>query len=88
VDRVAALNPTVIVAGHKKPDSEDRAVARMIEGTRGYIADFHQAAHEATSATELIDVMLAQHGSRGNPWTLESSAHAWFARWENQRPAP
>ncbi|MEU9918555.1 MBL fold metallo-hydrolase [Streptomyces sp. NPDC051001] len=88
VDRVAALNPIMIAAGHKKPDSDDRAVAQMIEGTRGYIADFHQAAHEATSATELIDVMLAKHGSRGNLWTLEFSAHSWFARRENQRPAP
>ena len=47
LDRVEALRPTTIVAGHKKPEASDQDVAAMLDGTRSYIADFADLARTA-----------------------------------------
>jgi glyoxylase-like metal-dependent hydrolase (beta-lactamase superfamily II) len=80
VDRVAALRPTTIVAGHKKPEASDQAVEAMLDGTRSYIADFADLARTAGDADELVAGMLAKYDTYGNPWTLKFSARAWFSR--------
>lgn len=79
IDRIAGLYPQVIVAGHKRPDSDDRAVATMLETTRAYIADFAAEYGVARSAQALIDVMVDKYPLHGNLWTLEFSANEAFA---------
>jgi glyoxylase-like metal-dependent hydrolase (beta-lactamase superfamily II) len=80
VNQVERLRPATIVAGHKKPEASDQAVAEMMDGTRSYISDFAEAAQSAKDADELVAMMLAKYETLGNPWTLKFSARAWFAR--------
>jgi glyoxylase-like metal-dependent hydrolase (beta-lactamase superfamily II) len=80
VDRVEALHPTTIVAGHKKPEASDQDVAAMLDGTRSYIADFAGLARTAQDADELVAGMRAKYETYGNVWTLKFSARAWFSR--------
>jgi len=74
VDLVERLNPTMIVAGHKRPDSDDRAVQAMLSTTRAYIEDFAVSCENASSADELIAAMIDKYPGHGNRWTLEFSA--------------
>jgi glyoxylase-like metal-dependent hydrolase (beta-lactamase superfamily II) len=80
VNRVEALRPTTIVAGHKKPEASDQAVEAMLDGTRSYISDFADLAQTAKDADELVAGMLAKYETFGNLWTLKFSARAWFSR--------
>ena len=80
VDVVEKLNPTVVVAGHRRPDGDDRAVDAMISGTRAYINDFATAAEQAQDAADLVDMMVAKYPDHGNLWTLERSAAAAIRR--------
>lgn len=79
IDRVEALEPEIVVAGHKRPDSDDRAVQSMLRTTRQYIADFAAAFETASSADELIETMVSAYPGHGNRWTLEFSARQAFA---------
>jgi hypothetical protein len=55
LDRLAALNPKIAVAGHKKPGAPDTPAA--IEASKRYLTDFGRL-HEATSSDrELYDAM-------------------------------
>lgn len=53
VDFVESLQPRMIVAGHRRPDGNDYAVAEMICQTRSYISDFADAHAVAKDADEL-----------------------------------
>jgi glyoxylase-like metal-dependent hydrolase (beta-lactamase superfamily II) len=55
LDRLAALNPTMVVAGHKKPGAPDSPSA--IEDTKRYLLDFDRIQKIATSDRELFDRM-------------------------------
>lgn len=74
IDLVESLDPTMIVAGHKRPDSDDRAVRTMLDTTRAYIEDFAAAYEQSASAEELIAIMERKYPGHGNRWTLEFSA--------------
>lgn len=78
IDVVESLKPITVVAGHKRPDSNDRAAQRMLDGTRQYIRDFAAALHSSTDADTIIDAMTAQYPRYGNLWTLQLSARAAF----------
>jgi hypothetical protein len=55
LDRLAALNPKMAVAGHKKaglPDTPD-----AIEGTKRYLTDFGRLKESASSERALYDEM-------------------------------
>jgi glyoxylase-like metal-dependent hydrolase (beta-lactamase superfamily II) len=82
VDVVERLNPTVIVAGHRRPDGDDRAVDAMIAGTRAYINDFAAASRDAKDAAELVDMMVTKYPDHGNLWTLQRSAASAIQRRE------
>jgi glyoxylase-like metal-dependent hydrolase (beta-lactamase superfamily II)/phenylpyruvate tautomerase PptA (4-oxalocrotonate tautomerase family) len=79
VDTVEKLAPRMVVAGHKRPDSSDWEVSRMLDETRSYISDFAGAARTAGSADELISMMTSKYPDFGNQWTLQFSAQSWFA---------
>jgi glyoxylase-like metal-dependent hydrolase (beta-lactamase superfamily II) len=59
LDRLAALNPTIVVAGHKKPGAPDSPAA--IQDTKRYLQDFDRLQKTATSDQELFDQMTALH---------------------------
>ena len=74
LERLEALNPRVVVAGHKNPANDDDP--HHIEATRAYIRDFNRLNHETTTTRELYDKMLALHSQRANPGALWLSAGA------------
>lgn len=74
LDKIEALNPKFVVAGHKVPTNDDSP--RNVEETRQYIRDFIRLDESTTSARELYDKMLALYPDRANPGSLWSSAQA------------
>jgi glyoxylase-like metal-dependent hydrolase (beta-lactamase superfamily II) len=74
LDRIEALKPHAVVAGHKNPANDDNP--QHIEATRKYIRDFNRLSHETTTIRELYDKMLALYPDRANPGSLWSSAKA------------
>jgi glyoxylase-like metal-dependent hydrolase (beta-lactamase superfamily II) len=75
LDRIAALNPRIIVAGHKAPDARDDDPQAILAATKSYIRDFDRLVTESTAPKELIDKMMQLHGARGNPYTLWTAAY-------------
>ena len=57
LDRLAALNPSIVVAGHKKPGVPDSPSA--IQETKRYLEDFDRVQKTAKSDEELFDQMTA-----------------------------
>jgi glyoxylase-like metal-dependent hydrolase (beta-lactamase superfamily II) len=57
LDRLAALNPTIVVAGHKKPGAPDSP--STIQETKRYLEDFDRVQKVATSDQDLFDQMTA-----------------------------
>src|ERR1700729_3601096 len=55
LDRLAALNPTMVVAGHKKSGAPDSPSA--IQETKRYLEDFDRVQKTATSDQDLFDQM-------------------------------
>jgi glyoxylase-like metal-dependent hydrolase (beta-lactamase superfamily II) len=78
LDRLEALRPTTVVAGHKVPDSADDP--RNIELTRQYLRDFNRLNETTSTPRELYDAMLALHPDRANPGSLWGGARAAKAR--------
>jgi glyoxylase-like metal-dependent hydrolase (beta-lactamase superfamily II) len=78
IDRIAALAPRIVVAGHKAPGTRDDDLAELITGSKQYIVDFDEAAEASASREEIVDRMLALHGDRGNVFTLWNAATAVF----------
>src|SRR6202795_650663 len=55
LNRLAALNPTMVVAGHKKPGAPDSP--STIQDTKRYLEDFDRVQKTATSDQDLFDQM-------------------------------
>jgi len=55
LDRLAALNPAMVVAGHKKPGAPDSS--STIQDTKRYLQDFDRLQKTAKSDQELFDQM-------------------------------
>ena len=74
LDRIEALHPKAVVAGHGvlDPDSSPR----HIEETRRYILDFNACVASTSTPLELYEGMLALHPNRVNPGSLWSAAKA------------
>jgi glyoxylase-like metal-dependent hydrolase (beta-lactamase superfamily II) len=72
LDRIEALRPAAVIAGHKCVENDDSP--RIIEETRQYIRDFERLAAASTTARELFDKMLEIYPDRINPGALWSSA--------------
>ena len=74
IGSVAALDPDIVVAGHKRvgaPDSRD-----AIEQSEQYLRDFSRVAAESDTAEQTVAAMLELHGDRDNPYPLWASAQA------------
>jgi glyoxylase-like metal-dependent hydrolase (beta-lactamase superfamily II) len=74
LDRLEALRPQAVVAGHKIPENQDDP--RDIGRTRDYLRDFNRLVAVTTTARELFDEMLQLHPDRVNPGSLWSGAKA------------
>jgi glyoxylase-like metal-dependent hydrolase (beta-lactamase superfamily II) len=70
LDRLAALNPTTVVAGHKKPGAPDSPTA--IQETKRYLQDFDRVQKAAKSDEELFDQMteLYPHWVANQSWLM------------------
>ncbi|KQV70173.1 MBL fold metallo-hydrolase [Rhizobium sp. Root1220] len=74
LDRLDALEPTAVIAGHKLPENDDDP--RSIAETRQYLRDFNRLDETTTTARELYDAMLELHPNRANPGSLWRGANA------------
>jgi glyoxylase-like metal-dependent hydrolase (beta-lactamase superfamily II) len=70
LDRLAALNPTMVVAGHKKPGAPDSP--STIQETKRYLQDFDRLQKTAKSDQELFDRMteLYPHWVANQSWLM------------------
>jgi len=70
LDRLAALEPSIVVAGHKKPGAPDSPSA--IEETKRYLLDFDRLQKTATSDEELFNKMteLYPHWVANQSWLM------------------
>ncbi|OZC59799.1 hypothetical protein CH267_06850 [Rhodococcus sp. 06-621-2] len=80
VDKIAALNPRTVIAGHKRPDRSDDDVAAILGGTRDYISAFMHESANAADAEALIRAMTNRFPDFANPATLHFSAAMHFQR--------
>ncbi len=78
IEQVEALDPRIVVAGHKRPDAPDDDPAAILGGTKAYLRHFERALAGSHSAQGLVDQMMAVHGDLGNPYTLWTAAQAVF----------
>jgi len=74
LDKLEALNPKAVVAGHKVPENDDDP--RIIAETRQYLRDFNRLNTATTTARELYDAMLEIYPDRANPGSLWGAANA------------
>lgn len=71
-DKLAALNPAYVVAGHKRPELPDDP--HMLVETRQYLADFNRLVSTTSTAPELYEAMLKLYPDRANPGSLWGGA--------------
>jgi glyoxylase-like metal-dependent hydrolase (beta-lactamase superfamily II) len=75
LDKLRALNPRVVIAGHKIPENDDDP--RIIGETQQYIQDFIKLDKTTATPRQLYDAMLTLYPHRANPgplWSAASSA--------------
>jgi glyoxylase-like metal-dependent hydrolase (beta-lactamase superfamily II) len=73
LDRLEALHPCAVIAGHKVPGNDDDP--RIIGETRKYLQDFNRLDDATTTARELYDAMLELYPDRANPGSLWGAAN-------------
>lgn len=74
LQRVKALDPQVVIAGHEAPGAA--RTPAVLDDTAAYIRDFNAALASSRTPDELKQKMLARHGTRLLPVILEISAKA------------
>src|SRR4051794_1360899 len=78
LDAVAALNPKIVVAGHKSVGAPD--LPESIGASQQYLRDFSRIVNEQGSVEDVVDAMLKLHGDRDNPRALWHSARTAVAK--------
>lgn len=68
LDKLKALNPKAVVAGHKVPENDNDP--RIIMETQQYLRDFNRLDAATTDARQLYDAMLELYPDRVNPGSL------------------
>ncbi len=74
LDKIEALKPSAVVAGHKIPTNDDSP--RNVAETRQYLRDFIRLNDATETARELYDRMLVLYPDRANPGSLWSASIA------------
>jgi glyoxylase-like metal-dependent hydrolase (beta-lactamase superfamily II) len=85
LDELAALNATMVVAGHKEPSLKDDASG--IVATKAYLKDFDEAAAASKSAAELQAKMKAKYPKLALDIVLQIAAGAQFPSAPAETPA-
>jgi glyoxylase-like metal-dependent hydrolase (beta-lactamase superfamily II) len=78
LDKVAALNPTIVVAGHKKVDRDNDPT--IIAESQQYLRDFSEAVAEEDTAAAIVTRMAERYPNWVNVRTLWYSARAAASR--------
>jgi glyoxylase-like metal-dependent hydrolase (beta-lactamase superfamily II) len=73
LDKLEALKPRAVVAGHKVPENGDDP--GIIAETRQYLRDFNRLNAATRTARELYDAMLEIYPHRVNPGSLWGAAN-------------
>jgi glyoxylase-like metal-dependent hydrolase (beta-lactamase superfamily II) len=73
LDKLEALKPKAVIAGHKVPENNDDP--RVIAETRQYLRDFNRLNAATTTARQLYDAMLEIYPNRVNPGSLWGAAN-------------
>lgn len=73
LDKLEALKPRTVIAGHKVPGNGD--APSNIGETRKYLEDFNRLDEETTTARQLYDGMLKVYPNRANPGSLWNAAN-------------
>jgi glyoxylase-like metal-dependent hydrolase (beta-lactamase superfamily II) len=68
LNKIESLKPRVVIAGHKRPGTDDDL--RIIEETRQYIRNFDRVAESTNTARELYDQMLKLYPDWLDPHVL------------------
>lgn len=74
IEKLQALDPAAVVAGHKNPEHTDNPV--ILAETAQYLRDFDKTADDSATATDLFSAMLQLYPRRINPAILWMSASA------------
>lgn len=74
LDTIEALQPSVVIAGHKRDGAEDSP--ENIARTRRYLHEFDTVAQRADSAEELYHTMVERYPDRINRAVVWNSANA------------
>jgi glyoxylase-like metal-dependent hydrolase (beta-lactamase superfamily II) len=72
LDKLEALKPKAVVAGHKVPENDDDP--RIISETRQYLLDFNRLNEATANARGLYDAMLELYPEYVNPGSLWGAA--------------
>jgi glyoxylase-like metal-dependent hydrolase (beta-lactamase superfamily II) len=75
LNAIRKLNPSTIIAGHKKPEASDHAKA-ILDGTEAYIRDFIAAVASANTAQDIVASMCVRYPDYPNVTILRMSAEA------------
>jgi glyoxylase-like metal-dependent hydrolase (beta-lactamase superfamily II) len=73
LDKLEALKPKAVVAGHKVPENKDDPC--IVAETRQYLRDFNRLNTTTTTARQLYDAMLEIYPDRVNPGSLWGAAN-------------
>lgn len=80
IDKIAALKPRIVVAGHKRPELPDDDLAATLDATRDYIRHFIDELATSADSRELVARMQRRYPEHGNPSALVLSAATAFSR--------
>ena len=78
LDAIAALDPKIVVAGHKRAGSPDWP--GNIAASQQYLRDFSRIAGQGGTVEDLVNGMTNLHGDRDNPHTPWIPARAEAGR--------
>jgi hypothetical protein len=78
LDRIAAMNPKIIVAGHKRVGTSDGP--ENIAESKKYLADFSRVVKENETVEAIVQAMLTLHPNRDNPRVVWHSARQAVAK--------
>ena len=74
IAKVAALEPRIVVAGHKRPELPDDDIAASVGATASFIRDFLSEVEVADGSRDLVERMQRRYPDNGNPSALILSA--------------
>jgi glyoxylase-like metal-dependent hydrolase (beta-lactamase superfamily II) len=74
IEKIAALHPRVVVAGHKREELGDDDIDGVVQGTARYLSDFIRELEQCDGARELVSRMSERYPEHANPSALLLSA--------------